>query len=347
MRAQRKLGRQARLADPGVPPHQRDATGSRAGPLIEVQHPREVGFAAHEHVALAGRERRGQRKRRERGRLPGNLRGRQRAIDAGQVQRAQLAQSRPCDDGRAHGRRGQDLARSGIVTQTPRHVDRDSRALVVVANRLAAVQGGPDRQPPARDAGVVALHRLLHLDRAADGGSRALEDREQPAVHLAARVRAVCRDGLTHEAPPGSATLLGPIGRKLSGVEVGEQQRHGARADRQWILLVALGDVPLLAQQPLVQRPQPRARRRPQLRLQQPANLVEHGEGLRHPAALGERLHEIAIPGLAQGRGRDQPSRRTLGDRQLRSSGSQAARGEAFERSQAKLLELAALVLDP
>jgi hypothetical protein len=129
--------------------------------------------------------------------------------------------------------------------------------------------------------------------------------------------------------------------------EIAEQRGHRRRADRQRIVAPGLRRDRLLAQQSLVQRAQPRARRRAKLRLQEPAHVVEDAQRLGDPPALGEGLHEVAVARLAVRRRLDQPARGALGRRQPRAAEREAAGGDALQRPQAHLLEAPALVLGP
>ena len=155
-----------------------------------------------------------------------------------------------------------------------------------------------------------------------------------------------------------------PAGPSISAVRPSPGQRVAEQGAERGQLAIALheaahrrrgrrrvrdrgGGHGLLAQQPLVQRHERRARRRPELLAQQHPDVLEHPQRLGHVAARVQHLHQRRARGLAERRRLDGRPRRALGLVLLRAAHRRPRGSAHLERLQPQVAELGAAHVDP
>ena len=232
---------------------------------------------------------------------------------------------------------------------------REVRA--ALAERVEALEHRPRRRPGARE-------RPLGHGRVGQQPLEQLADDAEREVAL--EVRAAGREHARAGALRAAAHLaeqprLADAGRALDQrrAALARQRVAEQRAERRQLAL-ALHQAAhrgrrrrggrrsgLLAQQPLVQRDQRRARRGPELLAQQHPHVLEHAQGLGDVAARVQHLHQRGARGLAERRRLDRRPRRALGLVLLRPAHRRAGRGADLQRLQAQVAQLRPAHVDP
>jgi hypothetical protein len=230
----RELGREARLANAGLPTHQHDPEPARRGLLpragddlalveasdvgewvtaVEERRKREVGGDLHVPCDLVRGDRRGKALERE-------------LADAAEVERDVEAGDR-LDEVAA-----EDLVADGRVAEAGRRDDRRAEDVAALDGHVA--DGDPDAHVHGFAAAAVVPGELpLDRHRGLDRVARRLEDGHDPVAGGVGDVAVVGGDRAPHQAVVGVTQLprrlLAEAVEQVGGAdEVGEQDRHRA-----------------------------------------------------------------------------------------------------------------------